>query len=177
MNRIQLIVPSYQYIEDIERFRDEIISSNDSSMFAGCGFLSHYPNVKDWIDAVHSYSNPLTCPSDKVPSNVYLGIRLEDNMIVGIIDLRHHINTPILSTWGGHIGYSVRPSERRKGYGYELLKLNLINATDKGLEKVLVTCDDDNIASQRTILKNGGIFDSQINVSTTIVNGNIVYQA
>ena len=51
-----------------------------------------------------------------------------DNKIVGIIDFRHHINHPILGTWGGHCGYSVRPSERGKGYAKEMLRLNIQNA-------------------------------------------------
>ena len=87
----------------------------------------------------------------------------KDNRLVGIIDLRHHINHPILGTWGGHCGYSVRPSERGKGYAKEMLRLNVKNAKKRGIEKMLVTCDSDNTASEKTILANSGVFESTIN--------------
>lgn len=75
---------------------------------------------------------------------------------IGVIDLRHHINHPVLSVWGGHFGYSVRPDERRKGYAKEMLRLNLQNCRSYGLSKVMITCDCDNTASEKTIIANGG---------------------
>lgn len=95
---------------------------------------------------------------------MYLAIRKEDNRLVGIIDLRHHINHPILGTWGGHCGYSVRPSERGKGYASEMLRLNIQKAGAMGIDKLLVTCDTTNLASEKTILANGGVFESVIDV-------------
>jgi predicted acetyltransferase len=95
---------------------------------------------------------------------MYLAVRNGDNRIVGIIDLRHHINHPILGTWGGHCGYTVRPSERGKGYAKEMLRLNIENAKALGINRMLVTCDADNIASEKTILANGGVFENIIEV-------------
>jgi predicted acetyltransferase len=83
---------------------------------------------------------------------------------VGVIDLRHHINHPILGSWGGHCGYSVRPSERGKGYATEMLRLNVLNAGKMGIEKMLVVCDEDNVASERTILANNGQLENIIEV-------------
>lgn len=164
MNEIKLIEPTIEYEEDIWTFRQEILDSNDEDKFAGCGTLEQSSSAKEWIEKCKLISNKETCPSDKVPSNVFIAVRLSDNKIVGIIDLRHHIDHPILSTWGGHIGYYVRPSERRKGYGKEMLRLNLLNAQKLGIKKVLVTCNKDNLASERTIIANGGIFESLIEV-------------
>lgn len=164
MNEIKLIEPTIEYEEDIWTFRQEILDSNDEDKFAGCGTLEQSSSAREWIEKCKLISNKETCPSDKVPSNVFIAVRLSDNKIVGIIDLRHHIDHPILSTWGGHIGYYVRPSERRKGYCKEMLRLNLLNAQKLGIKKVLITCNVDNHASERTIIANGGIFESLIEV-------------
>lgn len=84
--------------------------------------------------------------------------------MVGIIDLRHNLNNPVLSLWGGHIGYSVRPSERRKGYAKEMLGLMLEEARKRGLEKVMISCSTENEASERTILANGGVYEKTVSV-------------
>ena len=105
-----------------------------------------------------------TCPKDRVPSDTYIAVRETDNRIVGVIDLRHHINHPILSTWGGHIGYYVRPTERGKGYAKEMLRQNLQNCRRLNITKVLITCDADNLASEKTILANAGVFEREIEV-------------
>lgn len=85
-------------------------------------------------------------------------------MLSGVIELRHRIDTPILSSWGGHIGFSVRPSERRRGYAKEMLRQLLSVCRARGMGSVLVTCGSENIASERTITANGGVFDSEITV-------------
>ena len=169
MEKIKLIEPTIEYEKDIWDFRQEILDSDDNDKFAGCGTLERCTSANEWIENCKSRSNKDTCPSDKVPSNVFIAVRISDNRIVGIIDLRHHIDHPILSTWGGHIGYYVRPTERRKGYGKEMLRLNLLNAQKLGIKKVLITCNKDNLASEKTIVANGGIFESLITVNDEIM--------
>ena len=169
MEKIKLIEPTIEYEKDVWDFRQEILDSDDKDKFAGCGTLERCTSANEWIENCKSRSNKDTCPSDKVPSNVFIAVRISDNRIVGIIDLRHHIDHPILSTWGGHIGYYVRPTERRKGYGKEMLRLNLLNAQKLGIKKVLITCNKDNLASEKTIVANGGIFESLITVEDEIM--------
>ena len=77
--------------------------------------------------------------------------------ILGRISVRHRLNAN-LEIEGGHIGYDVRPSERRRGYGTLMLRLALEEARKLGLRRVMITCDTDNIASAKIIEKNGGIF-------------------
>ena len=77
---------------------------------------------------------------------------------MGMIDLRHWLND-FLAEYGGHIGYSVRPDERHKGYAKAMLRMVLKEAKARGLQRVLITCDDDNVASARTIEANGGTFE------------------
>lgn len=93
----------------------------------------------------------------------------ESNRILGAVNIRHALTERLLNC-GGHIGYGVRPSERRKGYATKILAMSLEKTRELGIEKVLVVCDAINTASERTILKNGGKEDA----SFTEENGNVV---
>ena len=161
--------PAEKYIRDIEEFRKEILEANDKDAFAGCFGLEKCKSVAGWIEDVDKWRNEETCPQDHVPADVYIAVRNSDDRMVGVIDLRHHINNPVLRVWGGHIGYSVRPSERGKGYAKEMLRQNLLCAKQLGLSRVMITCDHDNHASERTILANGGILEGEINVDGNVM--------
>lgn len=160
MEMVKLVRPSEDYADAIWDFRQEIMASNDVSKFAGCSALSDSADAHEWIQRVTRLSDPSLCPSDKVPSDAYLAIRPSDGRLIGTIDLRHSVDHPVLRTWGGQIGYEVRPSERRKGYASQMLAQVLDRARELGLDKVLITCHRGNIASQKTIERAGGVFDS-----------------
>lgn len=85
----------------------------------------------------------------------------ENKRIYGALHLRHTLNDDLLRT-GGHIGYGIRPSERRKGYATKMLSLALPIAKSLGLNKVLVTCNMDNYASAKTIINNGGVLENEV---------------
>lgn len=85
---------------------------------------------------------------------------VRDGRVVGESRLRHEL-TPSLEIEGGHIGYFIRLSERRKGYGTRILELTLCEARKLSLTRVLVTCNTDNIGSAKIIRKNGGVFDGE----------------
>ncbi|NOU98524.1 GNAT family N-acetyltransferase [Paenibacillus planticolens] len=104
-----------------------------------------------------------------VPHSTYWLINDDLQKIIGVVNVRHKLNVKLLNS-GGHIGYGIRPSERRKGYASALLALSLELTKKLGLEKVLLVCDKDNYASEKTILKNGGRFESEYVED----NGNIV---
>ncbi|MBD2868286.1 GNAT family N-acetyltransferase [Paenibacillus arenilitoris] len=82
----------------------------------------------------------------------------EEKRIVGAVNIRHSL-TEHLFNCGGHIGYGIRPSDRRKGYATKLLSLALEEARKLGIDKALVVCDATNTASERTIRNNGGVED------------------
>src|SRR5690606_33269600 len=81
--------------------------------------------------------------------------------IVGMIQFRHYLNE-FLEKYGGHIGYSVRPSERRKGYAKQMLAECLKACKAYGLKDILLTCNQENEGSKRTILANGGVYESTV---------------
>lgn len=95
-----------------------------------------------------------------VPSSLYFLVD-ENNRIYGAIHIRHVLNESLLKN-GGHIGYGIRPSERKKGYVTLMLSSTLPIAKSLGIHRVLVTCDKNNHASARTIMKNGGVLENEI---------------
>ena len=95
---------------------------------------------------------------NKCPGKTFLLIRKPDNKIIATINVRWNLNEEMLK-FAGHIGYGVRPTERRKGYGKLNLYMALIEAKRIGLDKVMVSCSEDNLASDRTIKALGGVFD------------------
>jgi predicted acetyltransferase len=163
---IKLINPSQAYSTQIWAYKLDFHKRNES--LAGCGSLEKCANVATWLNDVERYKSEKTCPNGHVPSTILLAIRESDNKLVGIIDFRHHIHHPILSVWGGHIGFSVLHEERRKGYAKEMLRQMLIVCKSHGLKEVLVICDEDNIGSEKTILSNGGIYEKSVFVDGTI---------
>lgn len=110
-------------------------------------------NLEDYIKLAKDHSQGKNLPSYWVPATTYWLI--DNNKFVGHSNLRHRL-TKELKKVGGHIGYTIPPTERKKGYGTKILKLTLKKASLLGLKKVLITSLDDNIASQKIIEKNGG---------------------
>jgi predicted acetyltransferase len=95
----------------------------------------------------------------KVPQTIYWLV--DGDKFIGRVGIRHILNDQLLKE-GGHIGYSIRPSERMKGYGSIALHLALPKAKELGIDKALLTCNADNIGSRKIIEKNGGVFENQI---------------
>jgi predicted acetyltransferase len=157
---LRLEEANIKYIDELEKFYKEIIEkdANDKNQFAGCYGITMM-KLDEWI----SLCNIRKDDNFKlyVPSTTYFGLNDKDEL-VGIIELRNHINHPILSTVGGHCGYSVRPSFRGHGYAKVMLKLLLECAFKRNIKKILITCDDTNIASKKTILACGGVLENQI---------------
>ena len=134
--------------------------------FAAVGEVFLGRSAADWPAFVHrsaeeAAGRPAT--PDRVPQTVFILTRVAPNGgrdALGVSKLRHYL-TPTLEDIGGHIGYGIRPDERGKGYGTQILALTLPYARALGLARVLLTCDTDNIRSARVILANGGVLTSE----------------
>lgn len=103
--------------------------------------------------------DPVRVGEGLVPANLYLLVDDISGRVLGALQLRHHIDHPRLRDAGGHIGYGVRTSERGRGYATEMLRLGLEHARELGLDRVLVSCLDTNIASAKVIETNGGVYE------------------
>ncbi len=97
---------------------------------------------------------------NRCPGSTYFLIRVSDNKIIGMINIRHDLNEA-MKRFGGHIGYGIRPTERKKGYNKINLYLGLIKAKELGLDRVMLDCDVNNIGSDKTIRALGGILERQ----------------
>lgn len=159
MEDMILVKPDMTMAEEIMDYKREFIEAGSS--MDGTGGLRKCETAQEWIDFNERMENPETVPSHFVPATQYVYLRKSDNRIVGMIQIRHELNE-YLHNFGGHIGYSVRPSERRKGYAGRMLAEFLPVCRRMGLGRVLVTCMTGNVASRRTIMKNGGVYENTV---------------
>lgn len=96
-----------------------------------------------------------------VPDSTFFCLDVDRNIFVGAINIRHYLNEALLHS-GGHIGDGIRPSERRKGYATEMIRLGLEECKKIGITKVLMVCDKDNIGSVKSIINNGGVLENEV---------------
>ena len=161
MEKIILVKPDLSYADEIIKYKEE--SLKESPLINGSAGLNRFSSIEDWLEELNKRSCEDTVPKGLVPSSTYLGVREKDNYIVGMIDIRHYLNE-YLTQVGGNIGYSVRKSERNKGYAKQMLKLSLEKCKELKIKKVLITCDEDNIASEKVILSANAKFEDIRNV-------------
>jgi predicted acetyltransferase len=152
-NELIIIRPSSEFKEAIWEYRQEYFDFGETQINGSCG-IGRANNFDEWLELV------LSIEKDKLRNNVhastFFSLRKTDNKIIGSIQLRHSL-TPELEKHGGHIGYGIRPSERRKGYGKQQLLLALDEAYHLKIPKVMIICDKDNVPSMKTAISCGGI--------------------
>jgi predicted acetyltransferase/tRNA A22 N-methylase len=113
-----------------------------------------------WIRQTLDNASPETVQPNWVAASTFFAVRRKDERVVGMLDVRHRLNG-FLQQYGGHIGYGVRPSERKKGYASEMLRLGLKYCCHLGINRVMVSCYQDNEASKKVILKCGGVLERE----------------
>ncbi|MGD6903337.1 GNAT family N-acetyltransferase [Bacillus infantis] len=153
---MKLIRPAKIHKEQMMAYRKAFLDSGE--YLYGGSSLQNYEKYEEWLEKVIGQEKG-KLPPNRVPATQF--VSMADGRIIGLVNIRHRL-TPELLVESGHIGYSIHPAERRKGYAAEQLKLSLAEAEKLGLAKVLVTCDKANIASARTIQKVGGVLENEV---------------
>ena len=161
---IKLIKPSKEFFNQLKELKQDFINNNESRI-QGSGSLDKYENLDEWLKSINEIEQGLN--SKLVPTTYYL--ILSDDEVVGTISIRHYL-TKDLEEFGGHVGYSIKPSSRRKGYAKEAVRAVLSYCKQHiGTRLVYAMVDRDNEASiglcerlgfvyKETVPQNGRIF-------------------
>lgn len=159
MEEFQLVVPDITYADEIISYRQSFLDAGDS--MDGCGSLRRHADPQEWLDFNAMLAQEQPEGSRYVISTQFVYVRKSDRRIVSMIQIRHKMND-YLRDYAGHIGYSVRPDERRKGYASAMLRDALPFCRQLGLSRVMISCLTQNEASRRTILANGGVYEKTV---------------
>jgi predicted acetyltransferase len=166
-----LVQPSTQYQESFlcgaAEFKAEGRLDSTYAAFLGYDLSLLKRDFSGFVAALLKLFDPDRLPRGWFPDRVLWLIEADE--YIGQASIRPELGTMYLITYGGHIGYSIRPSKRRVGYGRSILSLTLAQARAMGLKRVLITCDADNIASKKIIEANGGRFERRMDMDADII--------
>lgn len=154
---LELIFPTEEYKIQVEEYLQEHFDNGEYVLHGDAG-LDEIKDFDKWLEKVRNEVN--IEDSNLVPATLFLAVRKSDNRVVGTIQIRHRLNEKLLIF--GHIGDGVRPSERNKGYASEMIRLALEECKKLNIHRVLISCNKDNIASAKSIIKNGGVLENEV---------------
>lgn len=152
---VRLVRPSIELKDSAIAFRQEFFD-NGESVINGSELLDKTESYEDWLKSVTDNTSEETVSPDWVVTDTFFALD-ENDKIIGIIDLRHTLNDFLKDF--GNCGYSVRPTERRKGYATQMLCMLKAVAHDVGLSELHLSVERDNEPSVKTITANGGKYE------------------
>lgn len=154
MNELELQLPTIEHKIAAEDFKNEFFE-NQETVINGSALFDQM-EYEQWLELNTNNREGKIVNNNWVPATTFFAVRKNDAKIVGMIDIRHNLQNDFLAQYGGHIGFSVRPGERKKGYGAEILKMGIEYAKSLGIKKLMLGCFSDNLLSIKTIEKCGG---------------------
>lgn len=158
---LKLVKASYEYqkqiVEMLKEWKD-YNDSHDTNTSPASIFKNNYDDFEYYINHLEVKENN---KEGLVKDSVFFCLDEDRDIMVGAINIRHYLNDYLLN-YGGHIGDGIRPSERRKGYATLMIALALNECKKLGIKRVLMVCDKDNIGSNKSIIKNGGILENEV---------------
>ena len=154
MEKFKHVKPQIEHERQAIEYINEFYKYNSKINGVG-GFDKYLENYSTWLQKLDE-DIKREPTEEKVPSETFFLIRKNDNKIVGMINIRLELNEN-LKKIGGHIGYSIRPEERKKGYNKINLYLGLKECQKHGIKEVLMDCDKDNVGSAKTMQALNGI--------------------
>ena len=146
-----------QLFEMLDEWTADIAKNGGNTSPFGI-FENDYHDFDKYVDYMYDNSR---LPKGYVPSTTLFLYDDERDIFIGAVNIRHYLNERLLYG-GGHIGDGIRPSERRKGYATKMIGLALQECKKMGIDRVLMSCDPDNIGSKKSIMNNGGVFEDEI---------------
>lgn len=147
-------------IDDKDEWIGYVHESRMENPSATPGGFRENTNYEEWLLKINDESEGKNLGYERVPSTLYF--LMNHDRIIGSISIRHNISTEFLKKFGGHIGYNIRPSERRKGYATKMLYLALFKCMELGLTDIMVSCLKNNIGSAKTIENNHGVLTDEV---------------
>lgn len=153
---ICLVRPTLELKEKALEYREEHFGHGEK-IICGSELFDKTESYEEWLSSVTRNTNPKTVNENWVVTDTFFAIRKSDGKIIGIIDLRHTLNEFLKDL--GNCGYSVRPSERKKGYATEMLGQLLQVAKEAEMKELHISVEKENTGSIKVIQKNGGVYE------------------
>lgn len=163
MCNLSLEIPSFMHKQQYEEMMDEW------EAFGGRlnpGALKRFDKTQgknisyeEWLTWIEEDRYENTCPSGSVPQQLFFLVD-DTKRVLGAVSIRPHLNEELINS-GGHMGGGIRPSERMKGYAKTMLSLSIPIAKSMGIDRLLITCDKDNVGSAKAIMYNGGLLENE----------------
>lgn len=160
MDAFYLAIPTHADADEANAYVKEHRAHGEAST-PGSGGLFDAPCFEDWLERMHRNMHAATVTPGFVVDTTFIAKRCADDRWIGTIQIRHTLSDFLLRE-GGHIGYGVRPTERQKGYATQMLRKALLYCGHLKLDRVLVVCNADNVASARTIERCGGWLENEM---------------